>query len=171
METASGGMKTTWFLAMDIGAREGGTSRGGLALVTGDDLSPSQYLDIYQRVGRPWGWRSRLSWSDDQIFAHLRRKDRAIRLLLDESQAIGFSELEVLSADCGDLRYFGLVPEAVGHGWSERFLDSAINCARTIGLRRLLIKTSDTDHPNALRLYRKAGFDILEICRSAEAGA
>lgn len=154
--------KTTFFLTMELSRRKlERASQRQVCLTPGPRLSCAEYREVYLRVGGPWGWRSRRNWGDTQIASHLLRTDREIRVLRDGPDAIGFFEIEIGAHGDAEIRYFGLVPEAIGRGWAHPFLEEAIACAGARGVRRLLIKTSSTDHPKALALYQRAGFELM----------
>ncbi|MGY2932123.1 GNAT superfamily N-acetyltransferase [Bradyrhizobium sp. GM6.1] len=154
-------MKTTYFLSMHIGEAALPSWAPRLDLTTGPELDSERYLNIYRRVGAPWGWRSRLAWTTDEIAALLARDDREICVLHEAPRDIGFYEVNLGAEREGEVLYFGLIPTAVGRGYGRALMHDAIHRAYARGVRLLRIKTSTTDHPNALRLYLKVGFSPL----------
>jgi GNAT superfamily N-acetyltransferase len=59
-----------------------------------------------------------------------------------------------------DLAYFGLVPEAVGQGLGRFLLETAVHLAwDRPGATRVTVNTCSLDHPRALPLYQRAGFE------------
>ncbi|WFU25482.1 GNAT family N-acetyltransferase [Bradyrhizobium sp. CB1717] len=153
-------MKTTYFLSMHIGEAALRSWVHSLDLTTGPELDPERYLNIYRRVGAPWGWRSRLSWTTDEIATLLTRDDREVCVLHEATSDIGFYEIDLGAEREAEILYFGLIPTAVGRGYGFVLMDDAIHRAYARGVRLLRIKTSTTDHPNALRLYHKVGFRL-----------
>ena len=58
-----------------------------------------------------------------------------------------------------ELRYFGLVPQAVGRGFGSWMLRTAILTAwAREGVEMLQVNTCTLDHPRALAQYQKHGF-------------
>jgi GNAT superfamily N-acetyltransferase len=72
----------------------------------------------------------------------------------------GYSELNFISAGQVKLEYFGLFPEFIGRGLGGWFLDWTVHQAWRPGVRRIWVHTCTLDHPNALPVYQKAGFQI-----------
>ena len=72
----------------------------------------------------------------------------------------GFFVLDARAPATCDLAYFGLVAEAMGRGLGTFLLKTAIHMAwdRT-GVERVTVNTNSLDHPRALPLYQKAGFE------------
>jgi len=72
----------------------------------------------------------------------------------------GFFVLDCRAAGVCDLAYFGLVPEAVGRGLSGWFLGSAVHMGwDRPGVRKMTVNTNTLDHPRALALYQRQGFN------------
>ena len=71
----------------------------------------------------------------------------------------GFFELDAAEPRETKLCYFGLVPDFIGRGFGAYMLQAAIDRAWTARpIDRLWLHTSTYDHPNALRVYQRAGF-------------
>ena len=72
----------------------------------------------------------------------------------------GFFVLDGRAPGRCDLAYFGLVPEAIGRGLGSFLLQTAVHMAwDRPGTDRLTVNTNSLDHPRALPLYQKAGFE------------
>ena len=79
----------------------------------------------------------------------------------------GFTELEATSDGVVGIVVFGLVPEYVGRGYGGAFLTLATELAWGLSApdgtppRRVVVRTSSRDHPNAMRNYEARGFRVL----------
>ena len=72
----------------------------------------------------------------------------------------GFFILDGRAAGICDLAYFGLVPEAIGQGLGLFLIETAVHMAwDREGVRRMTVNTNSLDHPRALPLYQRAGFE------------
>jgi GNAT superfamily N-acetyltransferase len=72
----------------------------------------------------------------------------------------GFFVLDSREAGRCDLAYFGLVPQAIGRGLGTFLLQTAVHMAwDRPATGRLTVNTNSLDHPRALPLYQKAGFE------------
>jgi len=72
----------------------------------------------------------------------------------------GFFMLDTREPGTYDLAYFGLVPEAIGRGLSHWFLSSAVHMGwDRPEVQRMTVNTNTLDHPRALTLYQKMGFE------------
>ena len=72
----------------------------------------------------------------------------------------GFFVLDGRAPRACDLAYFGLVPEAIGRGLGTFLLQTALHMAwDRPGTARVTVNTNSLDHPRALPLYQKAGFE------------
>ncbi|MGD0143897.1 MAG: N-acetyltransferase, partial [Rhizomicrobium sp.] len=58
----------------------------------------------------------------------------------------------------GQLAYFGLLPEYIGHRLGYYFLYQASLNAWSHPISKLLVNTCTLDHPRALPLYQRVGF-------------
>ena len=58
-----------------------------------------------------------------------------------------------------DIAYFGMTPEAQGRGLGDWLLGTAIHMAWDAAPRMLTVNTCSLDHPRALPLYQKWGFE------------
>jgi GNAT superfamily N-acetyltransferase len=75
----------------------------------------------------------------------------------------GFGEVGWDTASNGsEIKYFGLMPDLIGRSLGPYFLNTIINIAWKRNPIRLRVNTCDLDHPSALHVYQKSGFNILE---------
>ena len=143
-------------------------------------------LDTYRRlfaaVGGPWGWTGRLIMTDDELRETLRDERVEIWRLWTGSSIAGFVELDRRVPGEIEIVYFGLVPGQIGRGLGSFLLHWAIHHAWTTPgvprmprgipaepMRRLWLHTCDRDHPGALAVYRRAGFQMFDDYTGPEA--
>ncbi len=70
----------------------------------------------------------------------------------------GFAELDRRAEPDIELAYFGLVPEFIGRGLSNYLLSAALDIAWSHEPKRVWVHTNTLDHPRALALYQRLGF-------------
>ena len=114
------------------------------------------YLDLYDRVGRPWLWYERRLLSEAALQALLQQPGHELHVARHDSALVGYFEL----AD-DQLVFFGLTLAYVGRRIGPWLLDRAIERAFARGTARLGLNTNTLDHPRALDTYRRAGFRPL----------
>ncbi len=114
------------------------------------------YLDLYDRVGRPWLWYERRLLGDKALTALLNRPGHEVHVARHGDALVGYFELYD-----DEIVFFGLTPEHVGRRIGPWLLDRAIERGFARGAARLILNTNTVDHPRALETYRKAGFRIV----------
>ncbi|MEM6387490.1 MAG: GNAT family N-acetyltransferase [Pseudomonadota bacterium] len=128
------------------------------ALLKAED-PPLWYLfALYDAVGRDYAWEDLHELPPGEVADQLSRS--VLYTLTEKGWPHGFFLLEPKDAHTVDLAYFGLVPEAVGSGLGKWLLQTAILTGWEIaGTERMTVNTCTLDHPRALALYQKNGFD------------
>jgi ribosomal protein S18 acetylase RimI-like enzyme len=125
-----------------------------------ETLPISEYLDLYARVGQPLRWDQRLKMPRSELSLLLESERSQLYVLRDSrSEALGFCEFERCLPDI-ELKNFGLVPEAQGKRLGQWLLRTALHHEWKLRPRRIWLHTDTWDHPAALGLYKKAGFQI-----------
>ena len=124
----------------------------------------SFYRHIYAEVGLPWLWFERCEMNDGELDSIIRDDNVSIYILYVGSIPAGFAELDSRKPPNDrklelHLTYFGLVTEFIGRGLGRYFLDAIIDIAWTRDIDRLWLRTCSLDHPAALPIYQKAGFE------------
>jgi GNAT superfamily N-acetyltransferase len=114
------------------------------------------YLDLYDRVGRPWLWYERRLLGDDALSALLNRPGHELHVAHHDTSLVGYFELFD-----DEIVFFGLTLDHVGQGIGPWLLDRAIERGFARGSSRLSLNTNSVDHPRALDIYRKAGFRVV----------
>lgn len=121
--------------------------------------SPATYRSLYESVGRPYHWRDRLAWSDDELTRHLTRADVSVWMLRDHDQPAGFFELVAHHDHSAEIAYFGLLGEYHGRGLGKFLLTRAVEEAWRAGSTRIWLHTCTLDGPAALPNYIARGFE------------
>ncbi len=115
---------------------------------------------FYRAVGALWHWRDRLVWSAAQWDAALHAPGVSLWVATAGAEEIGYVELAPLG-DAMEIRYFGLVPTAMGRGHGRWLLEQAIAIAWATGPSRVILNTCTLDGPAALPNYLARGFVIV----------
>lgn len=129
-----------------------------IALLRTRDIPLHFYRYLLDRVGRKWHWVNALKLSDDELVAGLHREDRDIRILYLDGAPAGFFDVKPHLPQETDLAYFGMMEHATGQGLGRWFLGAAVEACWSHGPRRVTVQTCTLDHPAALPLYQKLGF-------------
>lgn len=129
-----------------------------LALMRAENpaLHFSRYL--YETVGADYVWVDRRRMSDAELGAIVQDENYETYVLYREGCPAGYFELDCRNMPDLELAYFGLFPEATGHGLGRYLLAQAIRTAWSHDPERVHIETCTLDHPAALPLYQKMGF-------------
>ena len=121
------------------------------------------YRYLYDTVGEKWTWIERRLLDDNNLQKLIRSSNVEIYILFVDDNVAGFGEIGWDTASNGsEIKYFGLMPEYIGKRLGPYFLNNIINIAWGRNPVRLRVNTCDLDHPSALRVYQKSGFNILE---------
>lgn len=124
--------------------------------------SLSFYRYLYSEVGKSWLWWERNVMSDDELKVIINDEEVHIFVLYVDGAPGGYFELDYRNTPTMELAYFGLIPELIGKGYGAYLLNAAIHEAWSNDPYRLWVHTCNFDHPNALRLYQRAGFEVYK---------
>src|SRR5205823_3647873 len=117
------------------------------------------YRTLFQRIGTPWLWYSRLTLDDGALAAIIEDPLVEISAVTDRNGVeIGLLELDFRSAGECEIAFFGLVPELTGKGHGRWLMAQAVALAWSRPIARLWVHTCSLDHPSALSFYRAQGF-------------
>jgi len=130
-----------------------------LALIRARAIPLHYYRYLIDRVGRKWHWVNALRLDDAELAAGLHREDRDVRVLYLDGSPAGFFDLKPHLPEEVELAYFGMMEHALGQGIGRWFLSAAIEAAWALQPRRVTVQTCTLDHPAALSLYQKLGFE------------
>ncbi|MFP3943009.1 MAG: GNAT family N-acetyltransferase [Alphaproteobacteria bacterium] len=120
------------------------------------------YRYLYDQVGREFNWVLRRKMSDEALEKLLHSDDVALYVLYVEGVPMGMAELDYSAMPDAQLSYFGIMKEARGRGLGAYFLHHVIDIAWSHGPERLLVNTCTLDHPRALPLYQRMGFEVYD---------
>jgi GNAT superfamily N-acetyltransferase len=116
------------------------------------------YRALFRAVGQNWLWLARLVMPDKQLHAILASPDVEVYTLTSAGSKLGLLELDFRQKGQCELAYFGLVPEAIGHGAGRFLMEQALRKAWDRPIGRLAVHTCTFDHPSAVGFYRRSGF-------------
>jgi GNAT superfamily N-acetyltransferase len=116
------------------------------------------YRYLYETVGATYVWVDRRRMSDEHLATIVRDPQVELYVLYVNGAPAGYAELDFRRKSEAELAYFGLVPEFIGKGFGSFLLASAIEIAWSRPIERLWVHTNTLDHPRALPLYQKMGF-------------
>lgn len=129
------------------------------ALLHGEKPPRWYFLSLYDAVGQAYEWVDAYSRDPAEVQDWLNADTTMFYTLLRDGWPHGFFVLDRSEESTVELRYFGLVPEAIGQGLGTYLLRTAVHMAWDIeGTRRVFLSTCTLDHPRALQHYQKNGF-------------
>ncbi|MGZ8846402.1 MAG: GNAT family N-acetyltransferase [Pyrinomonadaceae bacterium] len=120
--------------------------------------SIQMFRRLYAEVGKNYHWIDRLSWTDEQITAHLAQPENSIWLMKYDGETAGYFELRKCEDGSTELAYFGLLPQFIGRRLGKHLLTCATEQAWADGARRVWLHTCTLDDPAAMPNYLKRGF-------------
>lgn len=130
-----------------------------LALLRAQRPPAHYFLYLYQTVGADYEWTDMLDWPEEKLLAFVQDPKVEFYTLMAAGAPGGFYQLDFREPGLCDLAYFGLMPELVGGGVGPWLLDQALREAWSRGIDRATVNTCTLDHPKALAMYQRAGFE------------
>jgi GNAT superfamily N-acetyltransferase len=130
-----------------------------IALLKTRNIPLHFYRYLMDRVGRKWHWVNALRLGDEELAEGLAYPDRDIRVLYLDGAPAGLFDLKPHLPESVELAYFGMMEHALGQGIGRWFLGTAIEAAWSHGPKIVTVQTCTLDHPAALPLYQKLGFE------------
>jgi GNAT superfamily N-acetyltransferase len=116
------------------------------------------YRYLYDTIGGSYLWVDRKKLPCEALAEIIHDPLNALYVLYTEGTPAGMAEIDFRKADCANIAYFGLMPEAIGKRLGYFFLYQACMNAWTRPIARLTVNTCTLDHPRALSLYQRIGF-------------
>jgi GNAT superfamily N-acetyltransferase len=136
----------------------------GAERISLEALTREAYLELYRRVGAAVRWDQRLLMSGAALEALLAGGNLHIYVVRDgDGGQIGFCEFDRSAFPEIELKHFGLVAAAQGHGIGPWLLEVALRSEWESGAKRIWLHTDTWDHPAALPVYLHAGFRVYDI--------
>jgi GNAT superfamily N-acetyltransferase len=136
--------------------------QGKIAILRAERPPVHFYRYLYDLVGRNWHWTSRRKLADADLAALIRDPRLHLYVLYVDGVPAGMAEIDATPAPIVEIRFFGLAPDFIGRGLSRYFLANAVELAWSLGPDEVRIETCTLDHPAALALYQKFGFDVFD---------
>lgn len=125
---------------------------------------PAFNRHCYETIGKQWGWRDRLAWSDDDWARWLATPGvRTWEFLHEGRPGVGYAELATDLAGNTEIVYFGLMPEFVGQGMGGASLTEMVNIAWSLPSKRVWLHTCTYDSPMAILNYEARGFKRFKV--------
>lgn len=119
------------------------------------------YRFLQFQVGHRWHWEQRLRMDDAKLAAAIHAETTEIFVLYVDGAPAGFFEINRANPDTTDLVYFGMMEHVIGRGLGRWFLGIAIDACWSGNPERITVNTCTLDHPAALQLYQKMGYQAV----------
>ena len=118
---------------------------------------------LYELVGSDWEWGDLDDWTDEQWRSLVQSDAHRTWVAYYRGAIAGYYELYRPDGRNAEIRYFGLAPNAIGHGFGGPLLSHAIESAwRWAGTERVWVHTCTFDHPGALGNYQARGMRLYK---------
>ena len=122
----------------------------------------SFYRYLYDTVGADWDWFERRRLSDEALAAIIHDDAVEVFVLYVRGVPAGYVELDRRVEGEVEIAYFGLVPDYIGRGLGPCLLGWGLDRAWSRGPDRVWLHTCSLDHPKALSVYQRAGFEVYD---------
>ena len=156
---------TVTYLAMDAPFPKSGdavTWPPGTQFLSLDQMPLDDYRKLYDSVGRDWHWVNRRHLTDRQLASIIHHPATQIRVLYRGAKPIGFAELNMKKFPEVEIVFIGLVSLEIGLGLGQLMVRAAIQESVALLAKRIIIQTCTLDHPNALPMYQRSGFQAFD---------
>ncbi len=130
-----------------------------LALMRVENIPLHYYRYLYGAVGAHWLWLERLTLGDEDLVAKIHKQGVEVFVLYANGAPAGYYELDFAEPRETKLVYFGLMAEWTGRKIGPWLLGSAVAEGFSRGAERITVNTCTLDHPAALPLYQRLGFE------------
>ncbi len=132
-----------------------------VALLAAKNPPAWYFLALYDAVGADYEWTDWHHRPLAELEAFIGDPRVTLYTLFRDGWPAGFFVHDVREAGTCDLAYFGLVPQAMGHGLGSYLLRTAVHMGWDLpGIARMTVNTNTLDHPQALGLYQRGGFVV-----------
>ncbi len=137
----------------------------GLSLLKSTGINTGFYRYLYDAVGRPWIWTDRKKLSDEQLSTILEDDAVDLFVLYVDGTPAGYFELDGREMPTIDLAYFGIMPDFIGLRLGPYLLNQALMTAWEREPEQVTVNTCTLDHPKALPMYQRFGFEVYDQVR------
>jgi GNAT superfamily N-acetyltransferase len=119
----------------------------------------AKYRALFERVGAPWLWFSRLAMDERELLEIIHDDRVNIWAVCDRAGIeVGIVELDFRHKAQCEISFFGLVPELGGKGYGRWMMAQTLAAAWRPGVERVWVHTCTLDGPSALGFYIRSGF-------------
>jgi len=130
------------------------------ALLCATDPPPDYFLYLYSAVGAEYEWTDWLECPRSELEAYIGNPDIVLYTVMTGGWPGGFFLLDNTVKGVCELAFFGLAPRAIGRGLSGWLLATAVEAGwETPDTERMTVNTCTLDHPRALGMYQRIGFE------------
>jgi GNAT superfamily N-acetyltransferase len=120
------------------------------------------YKYLYRAVGRKYQWVSQELLSQNALTKVLEQASTQIYVLYLDGTPAGFYEVDFSEQQKPILVHFGLLEHWQGRGVGKFLLSHALDVIwSNTDVKSCVVSTCSLDHPVALRLYQRAGFEVI----------
>ena len=152
-------MVVTYLQMLAPPPRESYSKRGeNIAILRAHPPTVSFYRYLYNSVGEKWMWYERRQMEDEILSTVIEHEKVEVYVLYVDGNPAGFAELDLRKNPEVELAYFGLIPDFIGRGLGSYLLRWAVDKAWSHDPSRVWLHTCNHDHPRALAVYQKYGF-------------
>lgn len=131
----------------------------GRELVREHGIGVDAYLDVFQNVGAPWLWWSRLALGRHELEGILADPGIEVYTLRRNGAARGLLELDLRPGAEPEIAFFGLSSEEIGKGSGRWLMQHAMRLLWRRPITGITLHTCTLDSPKALGFYRSFGFE------------
>jgi hypothetical protein len=133
--------------------------KGRHAILKAESPTPHFYRYLYDTIGGPYLWVDRRKLTPEALAEVIQDPLNHLYVLYTEGSPTGMAELDFRKDGTCNIAYFGLMPEAIGKHLGYFFLYHTCLNAWARPISRLTVNTCSLDHPRALPLYQRIGFN------------
>ena len=120
-------------------------------------ISADEYRKYYYGVGEKHFWLDRIVMPDKELFEKINAANVDIFIFKVNNDQAGYIEF-IKEEKFVEILYFGIMPAFIGKGYGKYFLQWVIAKAWSYKPGWVQLNTCTLDHPNALGMYKRAGF-------------
>jgi len=120
------------------------------------------FFKLYNLVGNDYEWNDMNCLKNSEVEQILKDTSIDFYLFFKNLKLLGFFILDFREKKICDLMYFGLLPDAIGLGYGSQMLKIALKKSSDKKFKKITVNTNTLDHPNALPLYKKMGFNVVK---------
>ena len=133
--------------------------RAKLALLKCEKPPTHFYRYLYDMIGEAYYWVDRKRLTPEALAEVIHDPRNQLFVLYAEGNPAGMAELDLRKPGTCNISYFGLMPEIIGKRMGYFFLYHTCINAWLQPIERVTINTCTLDHPRALPLYQRLGFN------------